>query len=139
MRPGLAVQVPTTWERVGTGYSIDGVTIAISDLQALPDDPAAWLAAEFQARGTPTITAVESEAGYPALIGEAELGDTTLMIVVYQLLELGAVATVHGPHAAFEARRAEIRQVLMAARPRWGVPVTLSGLLAGAETTKGTR
>lgn len=126
MSPALVIEVPATWTRIGTEYAVNGVTIAISEVQALPEDPVEWLAAEFARRGagTPAISHVELDAGYPALVGEAE----TLLVVMVQLLELGAVAMAHGRRGRHDA---EIRGVLMAARPRWGTPVTLADLFAG--------
>lgn len=117
-----------------TEYVVAGVTVIFSVVQGLPEDPPDWLRVEAARRGggTPTLERVTTQTGYPALIGETTAGANKLMLVMYQFLELGAVATVSGPSAMFDEQIAAIREVLMHVRVKWGTPLTLFELLDGA-------
>ena len=137
MKPALDISVPATWMQPtppNTEYVVAGVTITFSVVQGLPEDPPEWLRVEAARRdgGTPTIERVTTQTGYSALIAETAAGANKLMLVMYQFLELGAVATVIGPSAIYDEHIAAIRDVLMRVRVKWGAPLTLFDLLDGA-------
>jgi len=137
MKPALEIPVPAAWLQPAppsTEYVVGGLTVTLSVVQALPEDPPEWLRVEAARRGggPPTLERTTTSTGYPALVGETTVGANKLLIVMYQFLELAAVAVVNGPIAAYDAHVAAIRDVLMRARVRWGAPITLFDLLDGA-------
>lgn len=139
----VAIPVPAGWRQVAPPAShyvvSDGLEVDISVVQGLPEDPPSWVNVEIARRAAgrtvvgPTLTRVTTEAGWPALLAEATLGADKLMLVMYEFLELGAVATLTGPAERYDVHRDAVRDVLLHADIRWGAPpITLASLLDGA-------
>jgi hypothetical protein len=139
--PTVAVSPPVTWRQVAPPkleYELDAVTITVSVVQGLPEDPEEWLRVEVARLAgdrTPTAPAYErvtTSTGWPALIAESTVGTDKLALIMYEFLELGAVATITGPADRFDAHRREVLDVLLAAQVDFDPAVTLHGLLDGA-------
>jgi hypothetical protein len=136
----LQVPVPPSWRPTQpplTEYDAgEGVRVAVSEVKALPEEPARWVRAELERRGadpgSPTIAGRVLASGWPATLGEAAAGGDALLVVLYHLLDQAAVAVVRGPAARLAARREELLDVLGRAQVSWGEPPpTLAMLLDG--------
>ena len=136
----VVIPVPGTWRMIDpptTEWDVgDGVILKLSGVQGLPEDPPEWLRVEAARLGATSPIALSralTDAGWPALLAEASGSDVKLLLVMYQFLELGAVASMRAPAAPFDAHKDEVNAVLARARIAWGEPpITIAGLLAGA-------
>jgi hypothetical protein len=139
----VVVAIPLTWQQPRPElleYTVgDGGVVAMSNVQALPEDPPAWMSLELARRAggaiepPPVATRLTIASGWPALLAEATLGDDKLLLILYQFLEFGAVASFRAPAATYDAHRDAVRDVLTSAQISWGdPPLTIAGLFAGA-------
>jgi hypothetical protein len=139
----LVIPAPASWRQPNaprTEYApAEGVEVVVSVVQGLPEDPADWIKHEVARRAAgravtgPSIERMTLASGWPALVAEATMGDDKLLLVMYQFLELGAVAAMTARADRYDALRDAVREVLLAGRPSWGKPpVTLADLLDGA-------
>ena len=136
----LVVPIPPSWQQPNPQileYVLaPGVVVTLSNVQGLPEDPPTWMTTELRRRAGAAPTALErttTTGGWPMLIGEATGADAAIMLVMYQFLEWGAVASLRAPTALYAAHRAQAHEVLTAVQIAWGdPPVTVAALFAGA-------
>ncbi len=123
-----------------TDYVVaDGLRATISEVRGLPEDEPGWLGVEIERRaagagvGPIAISRVTLAAGWPATIGEADVGDRKMMLVLYRFLERAAVASLDGPAAVYAEHRAVVLEAFLAADIDWGDgPMSIARLLDGA-------
>lgn len=139
----VVLAVPDTWQQLAppaSRYALaEHVVVDVSRVQALPEDTGEWIRVEIaRLAGGRAISAFASQrielgSGWPATLAEASFGDTRLALVLYELLELGAVATLTAPAALYATHRDAVLAVLGDARIAWDErPITIADLLDGA-------